>query len=57
MATLETQYKNFLLENPKSKLTFEEWKREVLEPMATNILEQVESLQELQKLTEKNLKD
>lgn len=26
MATLETQYKNFLLENPKSKLTFDEWK-------------------------------
>jgi len=26
MATLETQYKNFLLDNPDSKLTFEEWK-------------------------------
>ena len=26
MATLETQYKNFLLENPESKLTFDEWK-------------------------------
>jgi hypothetical protein len=26
MATLETQYKNFLLENPNSKITFEEWK-------------------------------
>jgi hypothetical protein len=26
MATLETQYKNFLLENPNSKFTFEEWK-------------------------------
>ena len=27
MATLETQYKNFLLENPESKLTFDEWKK------------------------------
>lgn len=26
MATLETQYKNFLLDNTDSKLTFEEWK-------------------------------
>jgi hypothetical protein len=26
MATLETQYKNYLLENPNSNLTFEEWK-------------------------------
>ena len=26
MATLETQYKNFLLENPESNITFEEWK-------------------------------
>jgi hypothetical protein len=26
MATLETQYKNFLLENPESMLTFDEWK-------------------------------
>jgi hypothetical protein len=25
MATLETQYKNFLSDNPDSKLTFEEW--------------------------------
>jgi hypothetical protein len=26
MATLETQYKNFLLDNPDSKFNFEEWK-------------------------------
>ena len=26
MATLETQYKNYLLENPDSKFTFDEWK-------------------------------
>ena len=25
MASLETQYENYLLENPESKLTFEEW--------------------------------
>jgi hypothetical protein len=26
MATLETQYENFLLENPELNITFEEWK-------------------------------
>ena len=26
MATLETQYENFLLKNPELKITFEEWK-------------------------------
>jgi hypothetical protein len=25
MATLETQYKNYLLDNPDSKFTFNEW--------------------------------
>ena len=25
MASLETQYENYLLENPESKLTLEEW--------------------------------
>lgn len=25
MATLETQYENFLKENPTSKLTYDEW--------------------------------
>jgi hypothetical protein len=25
MATLETQYKNFLIENPTSKLSYDEW--------------------------------
>ena len=28
MATLETQYKNYLLENPTKKITFEEWKED-----------------------------
>jgi hypothetical protein len=42
MATLETQYKNFLLENPKSKLTFDEWKEwlgKQLEEALKDILE------------------
>ncbi len=26
MATLETQYKNYLKDNPDSKFTFDEWK-------------------------------
>lgn len=26
MATLETQYKHYLLNNPESKFTFKEWK-------------------------------
>jgi hypothetical protein len=26
MATLETQYKNYLLKNPDSKFTFDQWK-------------------------------
>jgi hypothetical protein len=40
MATLETQYKNFLLENPESKRTFEEWK----EWFGNQILEQINEL-------------
>jgi len=28
MATLETQYKNFLVDNPSSTFTFEEWKKD-----------------------------
>ncbi len=28
MATLETQYKNFLIDNPTSTFTFEEWKKD-----------------------------
>ena len=27
MATLETQYKNYLKDNPDSKFTFDEWKK------------------------------
>lgn len=35
MSTLETQYRNFITDNPGSKFTFEEWK----EHMASNIQE------------------
>ena len=30
MVTLETQYENYLLENPRKKITFEEWKDNIL---------------------------
>lgn len=33
MATLETQYENFLLENPESKITFDEWKERLGEQL------------------------
>jgi hypothetical protein len=37
MATLETQYKQFLLKNPKSKLTFKEWKEWFGQELANSI--------------------
>ena len=40
MATLETQYKNFILENPESQLTFDEWK----EWLAKQIEEELKKL-------------
>jgi len=42
MATLETQYKNFLSENPDSKFTFEEWKKWHGENLARAIMEMEE---------------
>jgi hypothetical protein len=30
MSTLETQYKNYLKQNPDSKLSFEEWESQIL---------------------------
>jgi hypothetical protein len=30
MSTLETQYKNYLKQNPDSKLSFEEWGSQIL---------------------------
>lgn len=35
MATLETQYKNYLSEHPESKLTFEDWKNQFGEDIKT----------------------
>ena len=32
MATLETQYRNYLLDNPNSQITFEQWKSDILMP-------------------------
>lgn len=29
MATLQTQYKNYLQENPTSKLTYDEWMEQI----------------------------
>lgn len=43
MATLETQYKNYLKDNPDSKFTFDEWK----EWFASNIiLPEIETVEE-----------
>ena len=39
MATLQTQYKNYLQENPTSKLTYDEWITEVWEPEFDEIKE------------------
>jgi hypothetical protein len=36
MATLETQYKNYLIVNPESKFTFEEWMEKVWTPALFN---------------------
>ncbi len=45
MATLETQYKNYLLGNPDSKFTFEEWK----EWLGNQLNEALEDLKKNQK--------
>lgn len=42
MATLETQYKNYKLDNPKSTFTFEEWK----EWLGENLKKELEKLKE-----------
>ena len=57
MSTLETQYKKYLSVNPDSKFTFEDWKRESLEPAATRIMEHMEALIEIQKMTQKLLEE
>jgi hypothetical protein len=37
MATLETQYKNYQNENPKSDLSFEDWKKQLAENVVSSI--------------------
>jgi hypothetical protein len=32
MSTLKSQYENYLFENQESKMTFEEWEKQVFEP-------------------------
>lgn len=39
MSTLISQYKNYLFENQESKMTFEEWKKQVLEPKIKKTME------------------
>ena len=46
MATLETQYKNYLLNNPDSKFTFEQWK----EWLGNQLKEALEDLKRQKKL-------
>ena len=57
MSTLETQYQNYLNSHPDSKFTFEEWRKEVLEPSAKRIMEHMEALKEIQKMTQKIIED
>jgi len=37
MSTLKTQYKNFLKDNPNSTLTFEQWKKEILDVLLKTV--------------------
>ena len=39
MSTLETQYKNYLKENPNSKLTFEEWQIQIHIPIIKKFID------------------
>lgn len=42
--TLEAQYKKYLIENPNSTYTYEEWKEKVLKPFLEDAIKQVEQL-------------
>lgn len=37
MATLETQYKNYQIDNPDSTLTFDEWKKQLVEDVKSSM--------------------
>jgi hypothetical protein len=41
MATLRTQYKNYLFVNQDSKISFEEWEQKVFTPKLKNAKEQI----------------
>jgi hypothetical protein len=53
MATLETQYKNYLLDNPDSDITFEEWKIQLVE----SIKKSIEEFEKNKIMTEEELKN
>lgn len=36
MSTLITQYQNYLIKNPTSKLTYDEWMEQVWQPIITD---------------------
>lgn len=57
MATLETQYKNYMDENPKSTFTFEEWKEDFgsrISSSMAEILKEIRSPEYKQKQIEKH---
>ena len=54
---LEQEYKKFLLENPDSKFTFEEWRSEILELQTKRVIENKKILIEIQKMAQKLLDD
>ncbi len=39
MSTLNTQYKNYLKENPNSKLTYEEWQIQIHIPIIKKFID------------------
>jgi hypothetical protein len=39
MSTLKSQYENYLFENQESKMTFEEWEKQVFEPKIKKFME------------------
>lgn len=44
--TLEAQHKQYLLNNPNSKLTFEQWKEQIMAPMLLDAIKQIDKLKE-----------
>ena len=59
MATLETQYKNFLLEHPESNLTFDEWLKQFGEGIKSSLqklFDEIKTPEYRQEQIEKNQK-